>query len=332
MTTPQSPIPSGFTAFSTAEEVAKGIDLSGKTAIVTGGYSGLGRETSRVLQQAGARVIVPARDVARAKTALAGLDVEIRAMDLLDPASIDAFAETFLAEKVPLDILVNSAGIMALPTRTLDARGFELQFATNHFGHFQLTARLWPALAEAGGARVVAVSSKGHRFSPVEFDDIHFTDRPYDPWQAYGQSKTANVLFAVALDAFGRKDGVRAFALHPGGILDTNLARHLPADAFEALGVIDAMGKPIIDPAHDLKTVEQGAATQVWCAVSPHLADKGGVYCEDSDIAPLLTDETARDLFKPGNMALHGVFPYAVDPEAAERLWQISEEALGFGF
>lgn len=347
MTTLQLPLPSGFTAFSTAEDVAKGVDLTGKTAIVTGGYSGLGLETVRVFLNAGARVIVPARDTDRAKTALKGLTTqnglaaEIRAMDLLAPATITAFAEDFLAENIPLDILVNSAGIMALPERTLDARGFEVQFATNHFGHFQLTAQLWPALVKAQGARVVSVSSKGHRFSEVVFDDIHFDARPYDPWKAYGQSKTANALFALALDSFGKKDGVRAYSVHPGGIFDTNLARYLPhdafkqggiLDAFKAAGIMDANGHPIIDPNHDLKTIAQGTATQVWCALSPQLADVGGVYCENSDIAPLLPAGTDGNPFKPSGMALGGVFAHAVDPAAAERLWEISEKALGFGF
>lgn len=328
MTTAQSPIPTGFSAYSTAADVVDGIDLAGKTAIVTGGASGLGRESVRVLAAAGARVIVPARDVGRAEAVLAGFGAEIWPMDLLDPVSIDAFAERFLAEKAALSILLNSAGVMALPERRLDARGFETQFATNHFGHFQLTLRLLPALQGASGARVVSVSSKGHRFSPVVFDDIHFAHRPYDPWAAYGQSKTANALFAVALDARFAEAGIRAFAVHPGGILDTNLGRHLPVDAFRDLGVIDAQGKPIIDPDRDLKTVEQGAATQVWCAVSPQLDGKGGVYCEDCTIAPLLEVGTDGNLLRPGGIGLRGVFPHAVDADAARRLWTLSMEAL----
>jgi len=192
--TPQTPIKSGFFATSTAEDVIRGIDLTGKTAIVTGGYSGLGRETARVLRQAGASVIVPARDVERAKGALKDIGgVDVWPMDLLDPASIDAFAERFLALGRQLHILVTNAGIMALPTRILDARGHELQFATNHLGHFQLTRRLWPALVQAQGARVVALSSRAHRFAPVTFEDIDFERRPYDPWTSYGQSKTANI-------------------------------------------------------------------------------------------------------------------------------------------
>ena len=331
MSTPQAPIGSGFGAASTAAEVIRGIDLSGKVAIVTGGYSGIGLETARVLQSAGAKIIVPARDHDKAANALAGLDgVEIEVMDLLDPASIDAFAERFLASGRPLHILVNSAGIMANPLAR-DSRGYESQFATNHLGHFQLVARLWPALRKANGARVVSVSSWGHRYSPVVFDDPNFERRDYDRWSAYGQSKTANILFALALDGRGKAEGVRAFSLHPGGIVDTGLGKHISREDLRAAGVIDEHGKPILDPARNLKTVEQGAATSVWCATSPQLADMGGVYCENSDIAPLITGE-----FKVTGMSdatrrtrTLGVMPYAVDPEAAERLWRLSEQLLG---
>lgn len=230
MTTPQSPINSGFGPASTTSDVIRGIDLVGKVAIVTGGYSGLGREAVRTLISAGARVIVPARDVGRAKKSLEGIGpIEIDEMDLLDPASIDAFARRFNSSGLPLHMLVNSAGIMALPERTFDARGYELHFATNHLGHFQFTARLWPVLKRTHNARVISVSSMGHRFSPVVFDDIHFQSRPYNPWAGYGQSKTANILFAVELNERGKKDGVHAFSLHPGGIPGTGLERHVPS-------------------------------------------------------------------------------------------------------
>jgi NAD(P)-dependent dehydrogenase (short-subunit alcohol dehydrogenase family) len=329
MTTPQTPIGSGFGQASTADEVMAGIDLAGKTAIVTGGYSGLGRETVRVFLAAGARVIVPARDVGRARAALADLPAaEVWPMDLLAPASIDAFAARFLAERTPLAILVNNAGIMALPELTLDARGHELQFATNHLGHFQLTLGLWPALRAAHGARVVALSSLGHRFAPVVFDDIDFRHRAYAPFVSYGQSKTANVLFAVALDKRGAKDGVRAFAVHPGGILETNLGRHMNPATLRELGVIDAAGKPIVAPERGLKTAPMGAATQVWCATSPALAGKGGVYCEDCDISVLLPPPAGETVLGD-TMAVGGVYPYAVDPAAAERLWTLSEELTG---
>ncbi len=329
MTTPQTPIGSGFGPASTAAQVIAGIDLSGKTAIVTGGYSGLGRESVRAFLAAGARVIVPAREIARARDALAELPAaEIWPMDLLDPASIDAFAARFLAEGKPLHLLVNSAGIMALPELTRDARGHELQFATNHLGHFQLTLRLWPALKAAHGARVVAVSSLGHRFSPVVFDDIDFARRPYTPFGAYGQSKTANALFAVALDRRGAADGVRAFAVHPGGIVATNLGKYLDVAMLRDLGVFDAEGRPVIAPERGYKTPEMGAATQVWCATSPALAGQGGVYCEDCDISVLLSPPEGEYVLGD-TLGVRGVFPHAVDAAAAERLWTLSEELTG---
>jgi NAD(P)-dependent dehydrogenase (short-subunit alcohol dehydrogenase family) len=333
MSTPQAPIASGFDAASTAAEVIRGCDLRGKIAVVTGGYSGIGTETVRALRSAGATVVVPARDRDRAVAALAGIDgVAIDAMDLLDPASIDGFAARFLAAHRKLHILVNSAGIMACPL-TRDARGYEAQFATNHLGHFQLAARLWPALQQADGARVVAVSSWGHRHSPVVLDDPNFERRAYDRWLAYGQSKTANILFAVALDARGAAHGVRAFALHPGGIVATGLGKHLSRDELRASGVIDAHGNAIIDPARNLKTVEQGAATSVWCATSAQLAGIGGVYCENCDIAPLVGKEdeanrASEAMRRVGARSL-GVMPYAVDPEAAERLWDLSARLTG---
>ena len=293
--------------------------------------SGIGLETTRALRAAGAQVIVPARDPAKAALALAGLDgVEVEPMDLLDPAAIDAFAAGFLASGRPLHILVASAGIMACPLER-DARGFEAQFATNHLGHWQLTARLWLALRRAGGARVVAVSSWGHRHSPVVFDDPNFQRRPYDRWAAYGQAKTANVLFALRLDQLGRAEGVRAFSLHPGSIVGTGLEQHLTREELRAAGAIDADGQPILDPARNLKTPRQGAATSVWCAASPQLDGKGGVYCENCDIAPLVAPEGAEGagVRQVGSRSL-GVMPYAVDPRAADRLWRLSEE-LVFG-
>src|SRR5215472_19357139 len=219
MPTPRAPIGSGFGAASTAAEVIAGRDLTGKTAVVTGGYSGIGIETVRAFRSAGAKVVVPARDMAKAKANLADMpDVRLRIMDLLDPRSIDAFAEQFLRDKEKLHILVNNAGIMA-PPLARDSRGYESQFSANHLGHFQLTARLWPALLNAHGARVVSVSSRAHQRAGMDFDDPQFQHRAYDRWEAYGQSKTANVLFAVELDRRGEASGVRAFAVHPGAVL-----------------------------------------------------------------------------------------------------------------
>lgn len=327
MPSPQHPIGSGFDAASTATDVLAGIDLSGRTAIVTGGYSGIGTETSRALRAAGARVIVPARDLAKARRTLAEVDVEVMPMDLADPASIDAFADRFLAEGSPLHMLVNSAGVMACPL-TRDARGYELQFATNHLGHFQLTARLWPALAKANGARVVSVSSRGHRFAAVDVDDPHFERRAYDPWVAYGQSKTANVLFAVELDTRGEADDVRAFAVHPGAIV-TDLARYMSEDDLRARGAIDDQGRPVIDPARGMKDVRQGASTSVWTATNPRLDGMGGVYCEDNDVSPLLSegDNTI------GRISMDaGVRAWAIDPVAARALWELSERQTGVTF
>ncbi|MFJ9116987.1 oxidoreductase [Streptomyces sp. NPDC102394] len=323
MTTAQQPLPSGFGAASTAEEVIEGVDLTGKVAIVTGGYSGIGLETARVLRSAGAEVLVPARDLRRARAALETVPgAEVECLDLLDPASIDAFAEKFLASGRPLHILVNSAGIMATPL-TRDARGYEAQFATNHLGHFQLVARLWPALVAAGGARVVSVSSRGIRFGGVDFDDLHFERRPYEPFVAYGQSKTANALFAVELDRRGRDVGVRAFSVHPGIIIDTGLAKHVSAETVHASGAVDEQGRPVRDPARQLKTVAQGAATSVWCATAARLDGRGGVYCENCDISPLVAPEEEAAWRSGAETA--GVLPYAVDPEAAARLWEVSE-------
>jgi NAD(P)-dependent dehydrogenase (short-subunit alcohol dehydrogenase family) len=326
MTTPQHPLTSGFGPASSAAEVIDGIDLTGTVAIVTGGYSGIGLETVHVLRAAGAEIVVPARDTTRARAALRQIDgVEIAPMDLIDPASIDAFADGFLASGRPLHLLVNNGGIMATPLAR-DKRGYESQLAVNHLGHFQLTTRLWPALVAAGGARVIALSSRGHRFSPFVFDDPHFEHRAYEPFLAYGQSKTANALFAVELDRRGRDEGVRAFAPHPGLIIDTGLIRHLDPEVIRATGVVGADGEPLHDPEQQLKTVPQGAATTVWCATSPQLAGHGGVYCENSDISPLL--DPADEAAWRKSSGLPGVLPYAVDPDAANRLWELSERLI----
>lgn len=315
MSTLQHPLPSPFTAASTAADVMIGIDLTGRAAVVTGGYSGIGIITARALAEAGARVIVPARDTKRAQTALNGLrGVEIETMDLINPASVEAFGERMREQGAPVHMLINSAGVMASPL-SRDASGHESQFATNHLGHFRLTRALWPLLT-AQGARVVAVSSRGHQIAGVDFEDIDFQHRPYDKWVAYGQSKTANALFAVALDRRGRGDGIRAFSLHPGQIL-TDLARHLSDEEIAGFDALDADGRPKIDPSRGMKTPEQGAATSLWCATSPLLDGLGGVYCEDSDIA--VAAEAGARMTK-------GVVPWATDAEAAERLWTLSEQ------
>jgi NAD(P)-dependent dehydrogenase (short-subunit alcohol dehydrogenase family) len=319
MRTPQTPIDSGFGAASTAAEVIRGVDLSGTVAVVTGGYSGIGLETTRALVSAGANVIVPARDRAKATDALGALPrVEIESLDLMDPPSIDAFARGLLERDVPLHILINNAGVMA-PPLTRDGRGYESQFATNHLGHFQLTLRLWPALRQSARARVVRVSSVGHRRSGVDFDDPNFNHRDYDRWSAYGQSKTANALFAITLDALGEPLGIRAFSVHPGGVV-TDLVRHMSSKELQSYGVLDEHGNPIIDPERNMKSPQQGAATSIWCETSRQLRGLGSVYCENCDIAiPVPADSTE----------LRGVRPWATDQEGADRLWHLSEELTG---
>jgi len=329
MTQKQHPIGSGFTAASTADDVAGGIDLSGRTVVVTGGHVGLGLETTRALSKAGASVIVGVRNPDRAAPALAGIDrVEISQLDLLDSTSIDGFVARHLDSGRDLHILVNNAGIMGGPLER-DARGYESQFATNHLGHFQLTLGLLPALRAAAGARVVEVSSWGHHLSDIRWDDPHF-ETQYDGMVAYGQAKTANVLFAVELDRRWAGDGIRGYSLHPGGIVSTNLAPWLTVHDLRAMGLLDDAGQPIIDPERDLKTPEQGAATTVFAATSPLLADIGGVYLQNSEVAPI--DETVVE-FNPDIAAepletTVGVMPYAVDPESAQRLWELSEHLL----
>jgi NAD(P)-dependent dehydrogenase (short-subunit alcohol dehydrogenase family) len=315
MTTPQHKIGSGFGSDSTAQEVLAGIDLSGKLAVVTGGYSGIGLETVRALVGAGADVIVGARRVEHATQILAPLPrARVEELELADLDSVRAFAARLLETTPSIDLLINNAAIMATP-ETRVGPGWEAQFATNHLGHFALANLLWPALAAGDGARVVALSSIGHRRSPIRFDDLHF-EQGYEKWAAYGQAKTANSLFAVQLDALGQDAGVRAFAVHPGGIM-TPLQRHLEQAEMVAAGWINDDGTPT--NRFQFKSPEQGAATSVWCATSPQLDGKGGVYCEDCDIAELTTDaELPR-----------GVRPWAVDLDAAERLWTVSAELTG---
>jgi NAD(P)-dependent dehydrogenase (short-subunit alcohol dehydrogenase family) len=313
VSTHQKPLPSGFGLRTTALEAIAGIDLHGKTAIVTGGYSGLGLETVRALASAGARVIVAARrpDVAAQALARVGGGIEVAALDLSDPVSIDRFGAAFDG---PLHILINNAAIMANPL-TRDARGYESQFATNHLGHFQLVGRLWNALIAAEGARVVSLSSIGHRICPANLDDPNFDTTPYDKWQSYGRAKSANALFAVGLDARGKALGLRAFAVHPGGIM-TNLQRFLPMDEQIAMGWIDSEG----NVNKMFKTPEQGAATSIWCATSPKLDGLGGLYCEDCDVAKL---------WEKGDPPYGGVHAHGIDGDAAEALWQLSEKMTG---
>lgn len=313
---------SGFNATSTTSDVIKGIDLTGKIAIVTGGNTGIGLETTKTLAAAGATVIVPARDTAKAKKNLASVaNVEIEPMDLMDPTSIDTFAEKFLASDRPLHLLINNAGIMWVPLRK-DSRGIESQLATNYLAQFQLTARLWNALKKAGGARVINVSSHGHQFAPFNFEDPNFLNREYETLQAYGQSKSATNLFALELDNLAKACNVRAYSLHPGSIGGTELGREAPLELFQKMGFCDAEGNLLPEVAASLKTIPQGAATTVWCATSALLNNIGGVYCEDGDVAELTADTSMPT----------GVNPYSLDKASAKRLWALSEEMTGITF
>jgi len=299
--------PFGFD--STAADVVAGVDLSGKRAIVTGGASGIGVETARALAAAGASVTIAARDPDAGARVAMSIDGDVCAarLDLLDRDSIDAFTDAW---HEPLHILVNNAGVMALPELRLTPEGWETQFATNHLGHFALTLGLHESLAAAGDARVVSVSSAGHLGSPVVFDDLNYAFRAYDPWSAYGQSKTANVLLAVEITRRWADDGITANALMPGGIR-TNLQRHITEEQLEALRA--RAGSQL-----KFKTVEQGAATSVLLATSPQLEGIGGRYFEDCNEAPTVTR-------REGSV---GVAPYALDPANAERLWDVSVELL----
>jgi NAD(P)-dependent dehydrogenase (short-subunit alcohol dehydrogenase family) len=310
----QRRIDSPFGAKSTASDVLAGIDLTGKLVVMTGGYSGLGLEATKALTAAGAFVVVPARRPDTAREALAGVpNVEVDELDLGDQASVAAFADRFLASGRDLHLTIDSAAVMANPYSTVGP-GWESQFGTNHLGHFALVNRLWPAIVRGQG-RVVSVSSSGHRRGGIQWDDIDFT-RGYDKWRAYAQAKTANALFALHLDRLAAEQGVRAFSVHPGGIL-TPLQRHLPKQEMVDLGWIDADGKQLAD----FKTPEQGAATQVWAATSALLDGRGGLYLEDCNVAALAPESATT--------VMGGVRPWAVDPAEAERLWTLSVERTG---
>ncbi|MFF2547136.1 SDR family NAD(P)-dependent oxidoreductase [Kitasatospora sp. NPDC058063] len=312
----QQPTGSPFSATSTAEDVLAGLDLSGRTAVVTGGYSGLGLETTRALTAAGATVIVPARRPDTARAALSGTGGRVVPMDLADPVSVRAAAGLIREATDRLDLLLAVAGVMATPERCVGP-GWEGQFATNHLGHFLLACELYPLLAAApDGARVVVNSSAGHALTDIRRHDPHFRTG-YDKWLAYGQSKTANALFAVHLDALGRGDGVRAFALHPGKII-TGLQREMTRREQVERGWVDDRGNVI---GADFKSPSQGAATGLWAATSPLLDGRGGLYLEDCEVARVSGPDTPMD---DG-----GVRPYALDPDGAARLWELSLAATG---
>lgn len=313
---------SGFGFETTVDEVLEGVDLGGRVAIVTGASGGLGAEAARGLAQAGAAVTLTARDMPKGqkvaseiRDATGNASVDVLELELQRPESVRRFAKAWLSQHGALDILLNNAGLMACPLMRTD-EGWEMQFATCHLGHFLLTGLLAPALRSGAPARIVNVSSGGHRFSPVHFEDPHFEKTEYDKWVAYGQAKTANILHAVELDRRLRASGVRALAVHPGAIV-TELGRHLSADDIAALNARAPGGKGL-----RFKPVEAGAATEVYAATAPELEGQGGCYLEDCHVAGLRTEPDAME----------GVMPYALDGQAAARLWTLSEQTLGETF
>ena len=311
----QHPLLSGFDASSTAQDVIQGVNLTGKYAIITGASTGIGLETAKVLAKAGANVIVAVRDLEKAKRNFANFsNIEILPLDLMDPHSITSFAERYLSYGNPLHLLINNAGIMWVPLRR-DSRGLESQFATNYLAQFHLTALLWPALRKTKQARVINLSSEGHQFGKPDFSDLQFKERSYDTLAAYGQSKSASNLFSVELNERAKKFGIQAYAVHPGAIGGTELAREAPLDLFIRMGFVDEKGNLLPEVEASLKTVEQGAATTVWTATSPLLNGVGGVYCLDCDIAS--KDKVAT---------------YSLDTDSAKRLWAVSEDLIGAAF
>ncbi|MEV7345272.1 SDR family NAD(P)-dependent oxidoreductase [Streptomyces sp. NPDC093544] len=314
MSVPQTP--NKFGASTTAAEAIDGADLHGRRAVVTGASSGIGVETARTLAAAGADVTLAVRDTDAGARVVARLEAElppksrqltVGRLDLADRSTVAAFVAAWQG---PLHILVNNAGVMATPELTRTPEGREWQFGVNHLGHFALATGLHPALAAADGARIVSVSSIGHLFSPVVFDDLDYRFRPYDPWTSYGQSKTANALFAVGAAERWADDGITANALMPGNIADTSLARHMD---LQQVADFIASGELALPPQ---KTVEQGASTSVLLAASPTVEGITGRYFEDCAQAEPVTERAG---------AVAGVAPYAVDPENAARLWDVSE-------
>jgi len=318
MSTPQK---SAFGHASTSDEVLEGIDLNGKRVIVTGGSGGLGEETARAMAARGAKVTLAARDAektaaakARIESTTPGAAIDSVALDLSSLTSVRSCAKELLERNEQIDLLINNAGVMACPfAHTQD--GFEMQFGTNHLGHFVLTGMLAPALQNAKSARVVNLSSGGHRFSDVLWNDPNYESTDYEKWQSYGQSKTANILFSVELDRRLRSSGVRAFAVHPGGI-QTDLSRHLVPDDFAMINSRSPGGKL------ELKSIPAGAATTCYAATAAALEGFGALYLEDCNVAEGNDD--------PKSAA--GVRSYALDAAGAKRLWQISEDLVGERF
>jgi NAD(P)-dependent dehydrogenase (short-subunit alcohol dehydrogenase family) len=316
-----------FGATSTTDEVLEGVDLSGKRILVTGVSAGLGVETARTLAAHGAQVVGAARDLSKATAATEqvraqatrGGGLKLVELDLASLASVRACADALISNGESFDLVIANAGVMACPKgQTSD--GFETQFGTNHLGHFVFVNRIVSLLKP--GSRLVNLSSAGHRFSDVDLDDPNFEHTQYTEFGAYGRSKTANILFAVEFDRRHKADGVRATAVHPGGI-QTELGRHLSPEAIKQLiDGINAANAASGAPAFDWKTIPQGAATTVWSGIVAPADEVGGRYCEDCHVAELVEGEGLRG----------GVRPYALDPERAKALWAKSEEMVGERF
>ena len=314
----QKPVDSGFGAKSEPTEVLKDIDLEGKVAMVTGGCSGIGLETTRALKEAGARVIVPARRKDVAKSALSGIveSEDILNLDLADPSSAQSFVNEFVDSGLSLDILINNAAVMACP-QIPTKEGWDLQFAVNHIGHFIITKGLLPAMSSSG-SRIVTLSSTGHKLSGIQWEDVHF-EESYDKWKAYGQSKTAASLLAVEISERMKDEGIKTYSVHPGGIF-TPLQRHLEKEEMIALGWLGEDGELSEMAAANFKSPTQGASTSLWCATSPMLEEVSGVYCENCDVAVRQED---------GPMARYiGVADWAVDTDEAAKLWDFTEHTL----
>jgi len=318
----QKPIDSGFNSKSNAHEITKDVDLNGKIAIVTGGYSGIGLETTRELVSSGAEVIIPAK---RSDVAIKNLEgivskENVIEMDLSDLNSVKNFTDGYKENFNRLDLLINNAGIMACP-ETRIGNNWESQIAVNHFGHFMLTKELMDMMAGNDGARFVSLSSSAHSLTGILWDDIHFLDNPYDKWMAYGQSKTASSLIAIEFDRLMEDKGVRGFSVHPGGIM-TPLQRHLQKEEMVTLGWMKEDGSLSDLAKNFFKTTSQGASTTLWCATNPSLNNIGGVFCEDCDIAKIKSevDESMQRYF--------GVADWAVDIDEASKLWELTEKTL----
>ena len=318
----QKPVDSNFNSQSSADKIIKDVNLKKNISIVTGGYSGIGLETTKALVKAGANVIIPAKRPELAIKNLEGIvsKENIISMDLGNLNSIKSFTDAFIEKHNRLDILINNAGIMACPETRIGSN-WESQFAINHIGHFFLTKKLMNLMANTENARFVSLSSSAHSLTGILWDDIHFQNTPYDKWMAYGQSKTACSLMAIEFNNRMKNRGVEGFAVHPGGII-TPLQRHLEKDEMVTLGWMDEDGSPSELAKNFFKSTNQGASTSLWCATSPDLNSLGGVFCEDCNIAKRKSeiDESMQRYF--------GVADWAVDSEEALKLWETTESLL----